>query len=162
VNFVVVPIQVPELRQAMSDGMEALRSGEMTANLMRNTLAVKEVYESVPEDIVDAHKHHPQDAAGSSFSFGLHTGMELMRRIARYEPERLLAADLPAAISRLVARNGDGHVEVPGFGRVSLEVSLAAISAVGDDIKGPAPTEVVLDEAADIWKDPQGSGYKGD
>jgi hypothetical protein len=160
VNFVVVPIQVPELRQAMADGMDALRSGEMTANLMRNTLAVREVYESVPQDIVAAHEHHPQEAAGSSFSFGLHTGMELMRRIARYEPERLLAADLPAAILRIVARNGDGHVEVPGFGRVSLEVSLAAISAAGD--KGPAPTEVVLDEAADIWKDPQGSGYKGD
>lgn len=130
-SFVVIPIQVGELKQAMADGMGALTDPQRGTDLVRNVHVVQQVYQGVPEDIVFAHEVDPHAAAGSSFSFGLHTGMELMRRIAKEQPERVFAADMPGVIERLVEANGgQQNVHVEGFGYVSLDVSVAAIATV--------------------------------
>lgn len=129
-TYVVTPIQASELKRAMADGMTVMRDEGLSDNLVRNILVVREVYENLPQDIVAAHDADPRNAAGASFGFGLHTGMELQRRIARTEPERLIASDMAGAIERLVERNdGQQNVHVPEFGYVSLDVSVAAIAA---------------------------------
>lgn len=136
-SYVVIPIQVGELKSAMADGMGALTDPQRGVALVHNVQVVQQVYEGVPPDIVLAHELDPHGAAGSSFSFGLHTGMELMRRIAKEQPERAIAADLPGAIERLVRANGgQQNVRLEGFGLVSLDVSAAAIAAVPRDGAG--------------------------
>lgn len=136
-KYVVTPISVPELRQTMTDGMEALRGEEMRTNLVKNVLVVQEVYEAVPQDILIAHENDPQASAAASFGFGLHTGMELQRRIAKFEPERLLARDERAVIERLVARHGENNIYLPGFGRVSIDIAVAAVAEAAIGPRGP-------------------------
>lgn len=129
-RYVVTAIQVGELKQAMADGVNALADEATKENLVGNVLVVREVYEHVPPDIIMSYEDDPVEAAGASFSFGIHTGMELQRRIAKTEPERLIAADMAGVIERLVARNDGGqNVYVPDFGYVSLDVAVAAIAA---------------------------------
>lgn len=153
-KYVVMPIDAVELRQTMSDGMSAL-DGEGFKTIAKNLLVVQEVYERVPPDIVAAHENDPQAAAGASFAFGLHTGMELQRRITKFEPERLVAADERAVVERLIARNGSAIV--PGS-RISIPISVATIVAALDaapGVRGATPTEVIVDDPMDGF-DPLG------
>lgn len=130
-NFVVTPIQKQELEQTMRDGGQAVRNDTVGA-LTSNLLLVIEVAQQAPPEMKAIFELDPERGFATTFTFGLHTGMELQRRITKSEPERLLAGDMPGAIARLVEKNdGQQNVHLADFGYVSLDVAVAAIAAVG-------------------------------